>query len=126
MWIVQKIAGVILTISCFVTQTTAIPPTEEGMLLTKKWITDNFDQGTATVPFTFVYNGQASSLFLKTWEQTHSRGKQDNQRTERKMIFRDPKTKLEIRCEMIEYQDFPTVEWTLYFKNTGSSDSAIL
>lgn len=26
----------------------------------------------------------------------------------------------------VEYQDFPAVEWVLYFKNTGASDTAIL
>ena len=31
-----------------------------------------------------------------------------------------------MRCEAIEYLDFPTVEWTLYFRNTGTVDSPIL
>ena len=26
----------------------------------------------------------------------------------------------------VEYRDFPTVEWTLYFKNTGTADTPIL
>ena len=26
----------------------------------------------------------------------------------------------------VEYHDFPTVEWTLYFKNTGTADTPIL
>ncbi len=31
-----------------------------------------------------------------------------------------------IRCVGIEYRDFPLVEWTLYFKNTGTADTPIL
>ena len=31
-----------------------------------------------------------------------------------------------VRCVGIEYRDFPTVEWTLYFKNTGVKDTPIL
>jgi alpha-galactosidase len=33
---------------------------------------------------------------------------------------------LEVRCVVVEYHDFPTVEWTVYFKNTGTSDSPFL
>ena len=31
-----------------------------------------------------------------------------------------------MRCVAVEYHDFPTVEWTLYFKNTGGGDTPIL
>jgi len=31
-----------------------------------------------------------------------------------------------VRCEAVEYTDFPTVEWTLYFKNSGDSDSPFI
>ncbi len=31
-----------------------------------------------------------------------------------------------LRCVGIEYSDFPTVEWTLYFKNTSDKDTPIL
>ncbi|MCP4643606.1 MAG: alpha-galactosidase, partial [bacterium] len=38
----------------------------------------------------------------------------------------DPVTALVIRCEGVEYSDFPTVEWTLHLKNTGTADTPIL
>ena len=31
-----------------------------------------------------------------------------------------------MRCEAVEYDDYPTVEWTLHFKNTGSADTPII
>ena len=31
-----------------------------------------------------------------------------------------------VRCEAIEYHDFPTVEWTLYLKNSGAADTRIV
>ena len=31
-----------------------------------------------------------------------------------------------LRCVAIEYRDYPTVEWTLYFQNTGKQDSPVL
>jgi alpha-galactosidase len=33
---------------------------------------------------------------------------------------------LQVRCVAVEYRDFPTVEWTLYFKNTSTHDTPIL
>ena len=38
----------------------------------------------------------------------------------------DPRSGLLVRCVAVEYHDFPTVEWTVYLKNTGSSDTPIL
>ena len=31
-----------------------------------------------------------------------------------------------MRCVGVEYLDYPTVEWTLYFKNTGSKDTPLI
>jgi alpha-galactosidase len=33
---------------------------------------------------------------------------------------------LQVRCVAIEYHDFPTVEWKVYFKNTGTSATPII
>jgi len=41
------------------------------------------------------------------------------------MIWRDPSSELECRCEITQYADFPAVEWILYFKNCGSMDSPV-
>ena len=38
----------------------------------------------------------------------------------------DRRTGLEVRCVSVEYTDFPVVEWTVYFKNTGNRNTAIL
>jgi len=76
--------------------------------------------------FSFKYDGKPSTEFLKTWDVKRTAKKLDDQRTERTSIYTDPKTGLVVRCVAIEYGDFPTVEWTLYFKNTGSADTPIL
>ena len=39
---------------------------------------------------------------------------------------RDPQNGLVVRCQAIEYHDFPTVEWTVYLRNTGQQDSPLL
>ena len=52
--------------------------------------------------------------------------KLDEHRTERTSVWTDPATGLQVRCVGIEYDDFPTVEWTVHFKNTGANDTPIL
>ena len=77
-------------------------------------------------PFSFLYEGKPSKDLLKNWQVKRDSQKLDSQRTEHTLVYTDSKSGLQIRCVLIEYHDFPTVEWTLYFKNTGSADTAII
>lgn len=77
-------------------------------------------------PFSFNYGGRPSSDFLGTWKLDRSSRKLDGARTEHTQTWTDPKTGLIMRCAAVEYSDFPTVEWTLYFRNSGSADTPIL
>jgi alpha-galactosidase len=76
--------------------------------------------------FSFIYDGKPSAELLKTWELKRSSQKLDDHRTRHTLTYTDPKTKLELRCVGVEYNDYPTVEWTLYFKNAGNKDTPIL
>jgi alpha-galactosidase len=76
--------------------------------------------------FSFTYDGKPSTELLKTWELKRSSQKLDDRRTQHTLTYTDPTTQLELRCVGIEYSDYPTVEWTLYFKNTGEKDTPIL
>ena len=81
----------------------------------------------ATEPlFSFLYGGQPSSGFLGQWKLERGSRPLDPQRTERKLVWTDAQTGLEVRCVAVEYTDFPTIEWTLYFKNTGTNDTPVL
>jgi alpha-galactosidase len=81
---------------------------------------------TTEPPFSFNYDGKPFAELLKGWELKRSFKKLDEQRTERTLVYTDPKSGLVVRCAGIEYSDFPTVEWTLYLKNTGSAETPIL
>jgi alpha-galactosidase len=81
---------------------------------------------TTDPPFSFVYDGKPSAEFLSSWKVERQSINIDNNREEHKVIYTDPNTGLEIRCVAIEYSDFPTVEWTIYFKNNGSKDTPII
>jgi alpha-galactosidase len=81
---------------------------------------------TSDAPFSFRYGGQASTAILKTWQFNRTIRALDAQRTQYTLSYTDPKTGLLLRWVAVAYRDFPTVEWTLYFKNTGIADTPIL
>jgi len=77
-------------------------------------------------PFSFVYAGERSASLLGSWKLERSSTKLDRGRTRHTLTYTDPKTGLAVRCVGVEYLDYPTVEWTLYFKNTGSKDTPLI
>ena len=77
-------------------------------------------------PFSFQYGGADSAAFLSSCSLKTDPRELDEHRTERTLAWTDPKTGLEVRSVTVEYKNFPTVEWTLYFKNTGKADTPIL
>ncbi len=80
----------------------------------------------AESPFSFVYDGKPSSELLKAWKLERSSRRLDEQREERTLTWTDAATGFQVRCVRVEYSDFPIVEWTLYFKTTGTNDTPIL
>ncbi len=76
--------------------------------------------------FSFTYGGRSSSELLKDWTFSETSRKLDKDRTRRELTWTDPQTGLVVRCDLVYYRYFPTVEWTLYFKNTGSTDTPII
>jgi alpha-galactosidase len=102
---------------------TAVSPAE--MQKKDAWVKQNLTSSD-TAPFSFVYGGKSSDEFLKAWTKKSDTKKLDDVRTQHTFSWTDPATGLEVRCIAVDYADFPTVEWTLYFKNTGNQDSPIL
>ncbi len=60
-------------------------------------------------PFSFRYDGVASSVLLPTWsrQQEATTGNDQMVRTVR---WTDPKTRLEVKATVTSYHDFPAVE----------------
>ena len=71
--------------------------------------------------FSFNYDGKPFVAKPASASQ-----KLDKNRTQRTLTYSDTKTSLVVRCVAIEYSDFPTIEWTVYFKNTGTADTPII
>lgn len=88
---------------------------------------DLWTKDQSNVPFSFIYDGHESSEFLSQWgrEERILPGSNSEARRE-EITYTDQKTGLSVRAEVTVYQDFPAVEWVLYFKNNGESDTPII
>jgi len=80
----------------------------------------------SSLAFSFTYDGRSSDDLLAVWPRKKRIEKLDRHRTRHTLTWTDPATKLEVRCVAVEYADFPAVEWTVYFKNTGPPKTPIL
>ena len=80
----------------------------------------------AQPPFSFQYGGQSSSEFLGQWKLERESKKLDDQREQHTLNWSDPQSGLCVRCVGVQYHDYPTIEWTVYFKNTGAADSPMI
>jgi alpha-galactosidase len=80
----------------------------------------------AALPFAFTYDGQPSRQLLGGWKYEQTVRKLDDQRTEHKLAWTDPKTQLCICLTAIDYQDLPAVEWLVEMSNRGSVNTPII
>jgi alpha-galactosidase len=127
----KKLSLIIAVAFCFlsVQSARAVSPNPDEMAEARQWIETRFEAPAAKDAkpfFSFTYDGKPSAELLNTWKFDKTSRKLDDNRIEYVFTYTDPKTDLVVRCVGIEYKDFPTVEWTLYFKNTGDKDSPIL
>jgi alpha-galactosidase len=108
----------------------AVSPTPAELAEARKWVAVAFENGPTNDsqkrPFSFIYDGKPSAELLGTWKLKRASRPLDKQRTEHTLAYTDPRTGLELRCVGVEYRDYPAVEWTLYFKNTGDKNTPIL
>ena len=79
-----------------------------------------------TAPFSFVYDGKTSEVFLSDWDFTVTKVPLDEKRTQKILTYTDPQTGLEVRCEIMTFRDHPAVEWVLKFKNSGECETPII
>jgi alpha-galactosidase len=77
-------------------------------------------------PFAFAYDGKTSAELLRNWKVTRNSRELDAKRFEHTLDYADVATGLQVHCVAVEYRDFPTIEWTVYVKNTGSADTPII
>ena len=76
-------------------------------------------------PFVFTCGGKPSAELLPLWKVECTSRDLDPRRVEHTLVYTDDATGLQVRCVAVEYRDFPTVEWTVHFKNTGTADTPL-
>ncbi len=123
--LIQIAVGLALLMAVPVTLSAASPPASDSRAASK-WASSHLTSAKSALPFSFTCDNARSADLLRSWQFTSSTRKLSAAKTERTLIWTDPKTKLVVRCVAVEYQDFPAVEWTVYFKNTGTTPTPIL
>lgn len=78
------------------------------------------------LPFSFTYGGTPSAELLQSWTLNRQRVNLDETRIGHTLVWTDPKTSLEVRCDAVQYVNYPTIEWTLYFRNAGDKKTPII
>lgn len=105
----------------------ASQPLKSEINMSNSWNNTHFmSNELSEVPFSFVYNGQPSNELLSRWKMHKLSKKLDKTRTQTTSIWTDPQSNLQVKCVSVKYTDYPTIEWTVYFKNTGTEDTSIL
>jgi alpha-galactosidase len=90
------------------------------------WLKERLWDGKPQHPFSFLYGGRKSEELLPTWQKKTETKRLDAARTQHTLTWLDSQTGLEVRCVVVKYADYPVVEWTLYFKNSGTADTPII
>ena len=77
------------------------------------------------IPFSFLYDGKSSEMFLRAWPRTCQKKRSESQ-TRQVIQWKDPATRLKVTAEVTAFHDFPAVEWMLRFENGGKEDAPML
>ncbi len=111
----------------------AVRPQDAEMQAARRWVAGVFDGQAnakaghpASPPFSFVLDSRPSTKFLKTWRLQRAKRPLDAVRMEYTVTYTDPGNRLVLRCVAVHYTDYPAVEWTLHFTNTGKVDTPII
>jgi alpha-galactosidase len=100
--------------------------TPEEMKIKSKWVEEHLLNADPILPFSFIFDGKPSSDLLKTWQKKIETNKLKNNQIQYSLIWTEKRTGLEIRCVVVDYADFPAIEWTVYFKNISGGNTPIL
>ena len=91
----------------------------------REWISTSFETA-GNEPFSFLYQNRSSVELLKSWQRSYSKTTLDGQRVRHSVSYVDRSSALTVRVDVIEYLAFAATEWTLFFRNGASVNSAIL
>ena len=78
-------------------------------------------------PFSFILDEQPSEEFLRSWRWSRTApASAEKDVVLRTFTYTDPRSGLEVTCDVKGYPDFRAVEWVLHFRNTSAKNSGQL
>ncbi|MEW5901023.1 MAG: alpha-galactosidase [Acidobacteriota bacterium] len=101
------------------------PSYAQEMKKAEAFFNGHFSEGRKP-PFSFIYGGRPSASFLAQWKYAAEVRRSDVSRSELVRSYTDPRTGLAVEAACTVYRDYPAVEWVLKFKNTSSSNTALM
>ncbi len=111
----------------------AVTPTKPEIDQMHRWAQEAFrpvrhapTSATLWPPFSFTYDGKSVGDVLVSCKFDETTKKLDPNRTQMVQTYKHEATGLEVRCVIVRYSDYPAVEWTLYFRNSGEKDTPII
>ena len=91
-----------------------------------RWIDQRFAKGQLP-PFSFILDEQPSEEFLRSWRWSRTApASTDKDVVLRTFTYTDPRSELEVVCDVKGYPEFRAVEWVLHFRNTSAENSGQL
>ena len=97
----------------------------DDMAKSREW-TGGWLSSAARLPVSFELGGTRISGIPAGWMPSERRRRVDAAIVETTFEGREPHTGLQLRVECLEYEDYPVVEWTAWFTNTGTGPTPIL
>ncbi|HLZ08021.1 MAG TPA: alpha-galactosidase, partial [Chloroflexota bacterium] len=93
----------------------------------RRWLAAPDDGEPVMPPISFSVGDRQLAGILGEWScETAVELVAADERSRTTVTYRDLQSGLVARCEVVEYADFPAIEWTPHFRNDGGSDSPIL
>ncbi len=100
------------------------PVSPHDMALKKQWTQQKLLAAAHVPPFSFICDGKHSSTALRAYARTQTHRRLDQYRTEHVITW--TAAGLRVKCVAVEHDDYPVVQWTVYFKNIGAHPTPII
>jgi len=101
-------------------------PTQTEFARRDAWLKQQLLTQGAKLPFSFTVGGVDGATLLAAWPRHEVCAVLDEHRRQYSFVWNEPDGALQVRCEAVVYDDFPTAEWTVYWKNIGVTATPLL
>jgi len=101
-------------------------PATEEFAWRDSWLREHLLLRQGVLPFSFTYDGAEGAALVTEWPRHEILTVPDARRKHFTLVWNEPGGPLQVRCELVVYDDFPTLEWTVFLKNIGNESTPLL